>query len=173
MYQLKAVTFLTALALCSYTYASDTGAPAPAGDTSNLAALPCNAATGIARFELKIIQDNKTEADLMASPALCGFGSRVGIHHIPSTPTDSRQVDASNTLDVELSIERAGGQSGSFLVSLETRHLDIAHPVQVAPGMATANLATRSWSGVVALKPSEEITILNDGGQVATMRRIQ
>ncbi|MFC4526730.1 hypothetical protein ISN76_04780 [Dyella halodurans] len=173
MYQLKFVTFLAGLILCSYTYASGVNTPAPAEDATNPAASPCNAgALAIARFELRVVQDGKTEADLMASPSVCGPGARIGIHHIPSVAIDSRQVDPSNALDVELSIEPVG-RPGPFLVSLETRHLDTNHPIQTAPGMATANVATRSWSGVVSLKPGEELTILKDGGQIATVRRVQ
>jgi hypothetical protein len=172
MYQLKTVAFLTALILCSCAYASDASAPAPAAQVVNSVAPPCNAEAAIAKFELKVIHDGKMEADLMASPSLCGPGARVGIHHIPSVSIDSRQVDASSALDVELMIERPGGQ-GPFLLSLETKHLDTAHPIQTAPGMATANVATRSWTGVVSLNPGEEMTILKDGGQIATMRRVQ
>jgi hypothetical protein len=172
MYQLKAVAFLIPLILCSSAYANDTTTSATTEETSNLAASPCSADTAIARFELKVIQDGKIEADLMASPSVCGVGARVGIHHIPSVFVDSRQIDPSNALDVELSIERAG-RPGPFLVSLETKHLDTAHPIQTAPGITTASVATRSWSGVVSLKPGEEMTILKDGGQVATMRRVQ
>lgn len=173
MYQLKTVAFLGALMVCTSTYASDTTAPAPAGPAATFEVPACNAEAAIARFELKVVQDGRTEADLIASPAICGPGSRVGVHHIPSSSFDSRQIDASNALDVEFSIERVGHQGGSFLVSVETRRLDTSHPIQSAPGMSTANLATRSWSGVVSLKPGEELTILKDGGQVATMRRVQ
>ncbi|WP_109127389.1 hypothetical protein [Dyella sp. C11] len=172
MYQLKFGTFLVALILCSTTCASDAGTTLPAGEAANAAAAPCNAESAIAKFELKVIQDGKTEADVIASPSLCGPGARVGIHHIPSVAVDSRQVDPSNALDVELSIDRAG-RSGPFLLSLETKHLDAAHPIQTAPGAAIANVATRSWSGAVSLKPGDEMTILKDGGQVATVRRVQ
>ena len=172
MYQLKTSAFLAALILCSYAHAGDGGTTASATAVANASAAPCNAEPAIARFELKIIQDGKTEADLMASPSLCGPGARVGINHIPSVSVDSRQVDPSNALNVELSIDPAG-RPGPFLVSLETRRLDTMHPIQTAPGMAVANVATRSWSGVVSLKPGEEMTILKDGGQVATMRRVQ
>jgi len=172
MYPLKAVTFVAALVLCSHAYAGDTTPATTTGNTSGATTPPCRGDADIAKFELKVIQDGKTEADLMASPSVCGLGSRVGIHLIPPTPVDGRQVDASNTLDVEWSIEPAGRQ-GEFMVSLETKHLDAAHSTQATPGMVVSNLARRAWSGVVALKPGEEMTILKDGGQVVTMRRTQ
>lgn len=172
MYQLKITAFFAALMVCFQAYASDASASAPAGEAANAAVPSCKTELAIARFEMKVAQDGKTEADVMASPGVCGPGARVRIQHIPTVAVDSRQVDPSNALDVELSIEPVG-RPGPFLVSIETKHLDVAHPVQTGQGTSMANLEARAWSGVVSLKPGEEMTLLKDGGQVATLRRVQ
>jgi len=172
MHELQMVALLASLAVCCPADAGDMNPSTPAAEAASPSAPPCNADVPVAKFELKVAQDGKTEADVVASPSLCGPGARVGIHHIPPVSVDSRQLDSSNALDVELSIERAG-RPGLFLVSLETKRLDATRPTQTGPGIPVANVITRSWSGVVSLKPGEEMTVLKDGGQVATMRRAQ
>lgn len=173
MYRLHVATLFVGLLICAGVSANEAAVPAPPGNPLNASMPPCNAEAAIAKFELKVMQDGKPEADLVASPSSCGSGARVAIQHIPSVPFDARQVDASNALDVEWLVERVARPDGSFMVSLETKHLDSTHSIQAAPGLTTANLVRRSWSGVVSLKPGEEMTILKDGGQVATMRRVQ